>query len=62
MLLRNYHVAMMTKIDNDPSTPHCRAGENGLFFSIIKYFQYYIILDYDSMCSETDFTQEKVNF
>ena len=28
----------------------------------VNFFMCFFILDYDSMCSETDFSQEKVNF
>ena len=28
----------------------------------VNFFCVFFILDYDSMCAETDFTQEKVNF
>ena len=36
--LHNYYVAMMTKIDDDPSSPHRRAGE--MDFSLFLKFQY----------------------
>ena len=32
--LHNYYVAMMTKIDDDPSSPHRRAGEMDFLLSL----------------------------
>ena len=37
--LHNYYVAMMTKIDDDPSSPHYRAGKMDYFSEFLK-FQY----------------------